>query len=243
MKKLSAIGLALGVVCVMCTVVVPSALAVSKLLANGSAITEDLEVSISGSLILKDNNPLVGNVEILCEGIFDGLIEPGTEGVLGFVNAVLMANGELLEESAADLEATRTGGDDIECTPITVCNNPTLVVAINLPWHLEVELAGGVYFFNFLELNEAGLSAGYSISCKTIFGTSTVFCDGLVRAEILEDASGNANTEFNPATSGKTLCSDGTEGTVESAPLETGGPKEEPIVDTKDGALISLSEN
>jgi hypothetical protein len=224
MKKIHTLSLGLFAVLALCAFAAPSALAVSRLLANGAIINEDLPITVGGELLLKSSL----GFQVLCSGIFDGLIEP--EGILGFINEVLTLEKTLVAFTANDLVGPKEG-DKLNCTPVGCENASVLVVALNLPWHIEVELEGTNYFLDFLEEG----SPGYNIECKFLGITSKVFCDGLVRAELLTNAEGDATAWFNEATAGETSCSDGTKGKLQSE------GEEPPLVD-ETGALITFSE-
>lgn len=196
MRKIHALSLALVAVFSFAAFMVASASA-SELLANGNIISasENLEATLLGTLALTDVNASV-KPEVLCEGIFDLLIENGT---LAFVNAVLMDNGELLAENALNLAGTSVAGDDIECEAMSVCTNPTLVVALNLPWHIELELSGTAYLMHFLSgTEEAGKEPEYNVDCNVpLIGLQEDVCDGLTLASLTEPVVGDVEAEFN----------------------------------------------
>ena len=77
---------------------------------------------------------ILGNPDLLCNGILDGMIESG--GKLGFIEELLMLNGENLESNMLD------------CTDHNnLCSKgepeKALVAAQGLPWHFEVVSVGG----------------------------------------------------------------------------------------------------
>lgn len=227
MRKLRIISFALFAILAVGAYMTSSAFAVSELLANGATISGDLPISITGTLLLEDEGA-PGKPDIVCQGIFDGLFESGT---LGFINEVLMSNGELLEATIKDLTAT-VSGDDIECTSANgTCSGTVLVVALHLPWHLELELlADGSWMLDFLE--EAGKEPAYALDCSTIFGLVEDVCDGLVYATLDQNGVGDVLALFAVTKEGNCTLGGTASGALSGEGL---------IVDTADGATFDFN--
>jgi len=191
--------------------VASAAFAESEILANGNMIlaSEDLLFQILGELLLEDTGA-TGKPDILCTIILDGLFESGT---LAFINEVLHDTGELLSATINDLSGS-VEGDDVECVDMNnVCSSPVLLVAIHLPWHLQLELLAGdteePYMWDLLE--ETGKEPAYAIDCNTILGLIEDVCDGLLEMYLLDLGMGNVDAGFLPIRQGN--CSQGGVGT------------------------------
>jgi hypothetical protein len=113
MRKIGVVTLALMGLFMVGAMTAGSALATTpQILAGGKTITELLFFQISGELLLEDTkSSVLGNPDLLCSGIFDGMIEPG--GALGFIEELLMLSGELLNELGV---LNGAGNDMIDCT-------------------------------------------------------------------------------------------------------------------------------
>jgi hypothetical protein len=199
MRKFYGSALALLSVFAVGGYVASAAFAESELLANGNVIlaSENLLIEVKGELLLEDTGA-PGKPDILCTGTFDLLHETGT---LAFINDVLDSNGELLAASLSNLAGVSTAGDDIECADMSgTCSGVVLVVALNLPWHLELELLAGdaeePYMLDFLE--EAGKQPEYAIDCNSLLGLVEDQCDGLVYAFLLDLGAGDVTVGFLP---------------------------------------------
>jgi hypothetical protein len=204
MRKFYGLALALLSVFAVGGYVASAAFAESEILANGNVIlaSEDLLFELKGELLLEDTGA-PGKPDILCTGTFDGLFESGT---LAFINEVLDTAGELLiDSSLLNLGGILTTGDDVECVDMSgTCMGVVLVVAFNLPWHLELELLTGdteePYMLDFLE--EANKEPEYAINCNTLLGLVEDQCDKLVYAFLLDLGSGDVTAGFLPAPEG-----------------------------------------
>jgi len=225
MRKLHVLALALVAVFAFAAISATSALAASELLGNAATISE-LAAQITGSLLLEDTKA-TGKPDVLCEGIFDVLLVNGT---LTFIEQVLMSNGELLAATVNNLEKA-VEGDDIECTDdSSICSAPVLVVAVNLPWHVELELISELYKLHFLSgSEEAGKEPGYVVDCNSLLGLVEDICEGLVFAEMVAEAGG-VEAKFN---------------SIEEASCSQGGAKAADIVGTglieETGVTFSLN--
>jgi len=202
MRKFYGLALALLSVFAVGAYVASAAFAESQILANGNVIlaSENLEFTLKGELLLEDSGA-PGKPDVLCTGAFDGLFESGT---LAFINEVLDTAGELLVASINDLLGL-VEGDDVECTDMAgTCMGTVLVVALHLPWHLEIELLTAdteePFMFDFL--NEAGKEPAYAIDCITLLGLVEDVCDGLVEAYLLDLGAGDVTAGFLPILQG-----------------------------------------
>jgi hypothetical protein len=243
-KKIHVIWFALLAIFAFGAFSATSALAVPEILANGAKIAAgvDLHLELEGELLLSDvNAPAILDVE--CSGIFDGLVEaPGT---LIFINEVLMLDKTLLAasgEGVLNLAGTEINtGDDVECIEkANLCIPPVLVVALNLPWHVEIELTEppDTYRANFLE--EAGHEPEYYVDCKfRELGGVLVedVCDGLVEARLENDAlSGDLLAAFEEGFGPNGSCALGGAGSGRLLSLT-----DSQVTDPDDGAFITVS--
>lgn len=255
MKRFHLIGLVVLAVFALSAVAVSSASAVSKLLlgsaGSGTEITELTNIEIIGSLLLEDAG-IVPKADVLCTGIFDGMVEPG--GTLAYVEALLMENGELL----ADAE----GNDMVDCVDDNgTCEGEVLVSVLSLPWHIEIELDNNLqYLAHFLnqkeieELLEVGVGEPhYVVDCNTFLGLIEDLCEGLSSARLINTAEGLlgyfnelALTETWGAASETTNCSVGgmNQGLVVSVTLgnETDTEASGGLVQVAGGGALSVSE-
>lgn len=246
MRKIHALGLAFVAMFAFSAFTATSAFAVSKVLFNNAEIVALLNVEVTGELLLLDTNA-AGEPDILCSGIFDGMIEAG--GTLGFIEELLTLAKELL--------AGAGGGDLIECTDDkNACLNPVDVEVLNMPWHIEVLLdAGGQYLAHFLNgAEEAGKQPTYHIDCETVPFDLLVedLCEGLSSARLVNSAEGLlgyfnrlALTEAFGAASELTSCSVGGAGTGELVSVNAAGEDTEAsggLISPVGGGTLSVSE-
>jgi hypothetical protein len=243
-KKIHVIWFALLAVFAFGAFSATSALAVPEILANGAKIAAgvDLNLELEGELLLSDvSAPSILDVE--CSGIFGGLVEaPGT---LIFINEVLMLDKTLLaaaNEGVLNLGGTEINtGDDVECIEkANLCIPPVLVVALNLPWDVDIELTEppDTYRANFLE--EAGKQPEYYVDCKfTELGGILVedVCDGLVEARLENDPiTGDLLAAFEEGFGLNGSCALGGAGSGRLLSLT-----DSQVTDPDDGALITVS--
>ena len=197
MKKVHVVLLALFAVFAFAAVATASASA-AELLAGTNKITEKLPIAVTGELLLEDDKASVlGNPDLLCSGILDGTVEAG--GVLGFVEAALMLNGELLEGEAKE--------DMLDCTDMnSLCTKgeaeKVLLNVLGLPWHIEVELfetVAKVDLYRLAILREAGKVPAYEAICETSLGTLKDICETeelTTTNALLENTSEGLLSEF-----------------------------------------------
>jgi hypothetical protein len=203
MRKIRFVVLALFAVFAFGALLATSAFAESKILFKNANIETKLAFEVTGALLLEDM-AATGTPDILCNGSFDGLIEPG--GTLAYVEEVLTEGKELL--------AGETGGngkvnDLIECTEDkAVCSNPVDIEASELPWHIEVQLdlseSLEIYLAHFLslaeieELLEVGIGVPtWIVDCNSILGLVLDVCSGLSSARLFNSATGELLGSFN----------------------------------------------
>jgi hypothetical protein len=200
MRKHYGLALALLSVFAVSGYVASAAFAEDEILANGMSISANLPFELKGELLLEDSGA-PGKPDVLCTGTFDGLFESST---LAFINEVLDSNGELLAATLNDLSVP-VAGDDVECTDMSgTCSGVVLVVALHLPWHLELELLAGdteePWMLDFLE--EAGKEPAYAIDCNSLLGLVEDVCDKLVYAFLLDLEAGDVTAGFLPTLQG-----------------------------------------
>jgi len=129
------LGLALLAIFAFSVVATATASAELFLLAewlyNGAIIPSELLVESSGELLLEDNKvPILGKAMVLCSGILDGFVGPGSADLIT----------ELLNLGKEPISKVGLSGLALEgCTNQENCPEP-LVWAVNLPWETELEL-------------------------------------------------------------------------------------------------------
>jgi hypothetical protein len=187
----------LAAVFVFGAISVAPALAASKFLLGGSEITStQIGVKIApltGAKFLLEDVGMLQIVDLLCSGTFTGSIEPG--GTLVSFLLFLMSNEEALAETVLG-----KGGYDIECEDAKkVCTSPVLLVALNLVWHMNVELetllGGERYVLHLLE--EVEKEPEFYIDCNTALGLVEDYCKGLTIAELKNEAGAGVVAEFS----------------------------------------------
>ncbi len=134
----------------------------SRWRVDGLEITESLADEVIAELSLKEINvPIIGTVEILCSGIFDGTIS--TEG-----------NGqitELLSLSGTAISLVGLSGTPLECVNISKCPSP-LVWAVGLPWATQ----GAVSVETPEEFEEVIENAKFETRCAGVIGEPSDTC-------------------------------------------------------------------
>ena len=195
MRKIHTLGLMLFALLALGASTASSAFAASAFLLNGAEIKANVPATVTtnaNNLLLEDMG-VSPTPDILCSGSFDGTITGASLGVLLTIEAVLMlpetgeTEGLLLEETVL----TKVG-DDVECEDMNnVCSAPVLLVALNLPWHTEVELSGTTFLLHFLSgAEEAGKEPEYYLNCNTLIGLIEDFCHGLTNAQLVNGTGG-----------------------------------------------------
>jgi len=184
MRKFHVLGLALTATVMFAAFTAASAFAESELLAKGTTIAAgaELPIEITGELLLEDMGA-VGKPDILCTGIFDGhTVGPK----LAFITALLMSNGELLDENGG----TTGPNDMVDCVSDNgTCEGEVLVTVLNMPWHIEIELSGTTFLAHFLKAGEEGAgetttTPEYDVDCQTFLGLVEDKCGGLTFAKL-----------------------------------------------------------
>jgi len=189
MKKLYAVSLALVAVFALSALTASSAFAVTLLaewLLNGGVIATPDLVEIPGELTLVNTNGggLGVKVEILCSGILDGTVGPGSADL---ITELLNLAGEKIGEGLGTLE--------LVCTNTLNCTNPK-VWAEGLPWETEAELleqGTEVFFSDYL------LKGQYLAEC-TILGVAVEeLCEAGITATELKNEGNNVINTFSDA--------------------------------------------
>jgi hypothetical protein len=248
-RKIYLLGLALLAVFASSALAATSAFAESEILLGGNAIAKLVPITITGELLLEDIN-FNPKIDVMCQGIFDGMIEPG--GKLAFIEELLNISGELLNEAGV---LNGAGNDMIDCLalPEADCSGGVALVTVNLDgttlWKVDVILEGSAYLAHFLETAEAGetnvVTPMYTVDCVApLIGLVEDLCEGLSTARLYMQGTtlrGSFNslaiTEPFGANSQLTFCSQGgaNSGLLES---EKGG-----VPDTEEsGGVIASPE-
>jgi len=191
MRKIQITVLAMFAVFAFGAFTASSALAESKILFKEEEIVAALKIEIVGALLLEDMKA-TGPPVVLCNGIFDGTIEP--KGTLVYIEELLTEGGVLLAGEGTN--------DLIECEDDkSICTNP-VDVEVNLPkWHVEViltlEASLEIFLAHFLktseitELKEVGVvQPEYIVDCNSILGLVLDTCSGLSSARLFNSAEG-----------------------------------------------------
>jgi hypothetical protein len=190
MRKLQIMGLALFAMFAFGSVLVTSAFAEEALwLEDGKDITVATSADTEG-LILLTNLTILGNVEIDCEGLFDGTVGPGMEDE---ITQILSSAGVLI--------GTNLTGTALNCTVENngLCNLNELAElwGDNLPWKSLIELMAVAPPAEFLDLlfGPAGKEPGYELRCNGI----TNLCEGNTSTGVTSTVGGDVTMEFNEA--------------------------------------------
>jgi hypothetical protein len=165
MKKIQIIGPMLFVVFALSAFAVSSAFASGELLLNGAKLTEtqEIPISISGELLFEDSGA-ASSPSIICSGTFDGHT---VGGKLLFIVELLTLAGV-------------AEGNLILCKKEKTCEGEAInFEALNLPWHLEIELMGSPSIYLGETLNETGKDPEYNIDCVVpLLGLEEDNCSG-----------------------------------------------------------------
>jgi hypothetical protein len=221
-----------------------SAFATPEILANGAKIAAgvDLHLELEGELLLSDvSAPAV--FDAVCSFIFDGLVE--TPGTLIFINEILMLDKTLLAasgEGVLNLAGTEVNtGDGIECTEVNnLCTGAVLVVPLNLPWDVDIELTEPPDTYRGDLLEEVSKQPEYYMDCKfTELGGLLLedVCDGLVEARVENNPmTGDLLAAFEEGFGPNGSCALGGAGSGRILSLT-----DSEFGDPDDGALITVS--
>ncbi|HEY5287012.1 MAG TPA: hypothetical protein VIJ50_07900 [Solirubrobacteraceae bacterium] len=166
MRKIKILGLAIVAVCVLGSIAVASASAAPEWLVGGAKMESSLLVESEGNLLLED---MTLGVDVTCSGKFIGTVGPGAKDL---ITEVL----DLENKNPLSCKASICEGELVAVTPV------------NLPWETELLLitVGGKEIMVDMLLG----SPGYSISCKTILGTTKDVCTGATASEEINVTGG-----------------------------------------------------
>jgi hypothetical protein len=187
MRKVHILGLAMFAVLAFSVVSTAVASAETALwLANGNEITAPILAETAGELLLENVIPLIGTIDILCSGIFDGFVS--SEGK-DEVTEVLNLSG--VAEKPLNCTVHSSTNSSL-CAENELAN----VEPINLPWLSQLELSTEAAFTD--DLGSGSKLPGYKVECVTtkskntceglIFGTSTNNTGGVLQVSLLEEA-------------------------------------------------------
>jgi hypothetical protein len=243
-KKIHVIWFALLAVFAFGAFSATSAFATPEILANGAKIAAgvDLHLELEGELLLSD----VGAPSVLdfeCSSVLDALVEaPGT---LIIINEILMLDKTLLAasgEGVLNLAGTEINtGDDVECTEKAgLCTGAVLVVALDLPWDVNIGLTEPPDTYRARFSGEAGKEPEYYVDCKFAELGGILIedkCDGAVEALLENDAlTGDLLAEFIEGFGPNGACALG--GANSGVLLSL---TDSQVTDPDDGALITVS--
>ena len=192
MKKLHILGIALAAMFVASAMVVSTAsAAVTFLLAEwlnaGAAITTAQASSAEGELELVSLNGggLGVKVKVLCSGILDGTVGPGSEGTIT----------KLLSLTGVEVPTTALSGTGLSCTNDENCTEPLVWADLETSWKTELELMidGTETFFVNLILN-----GGYYVECLILGITTNELCNSVETAvQTTNEAGGLVDQLFS----------------------------------------------
>lgn len=186
MIKIKALGLALVAMFALSAMVVATASAelafeLALWLNNGSDINSELLEDQEGSFEVED---ALSGAAFLCSALFEGTVGPGS---LDLITMIYDLVGNLVEELD---EAGATKG--LECEGVKICETPSEIWPLKLPWLTEVEqnLPDGTFW----ELTFSGGNGkpAYFILCLFLGGSVNSLCEPPEGAEyeILNVAGG-----------------------------------------------------
>jgi hypothetical protein len=231
MRKIQTLMFIVLAMCMLGVFVASSAFAVETLpaeyLAGGAVIPEGsslaIDVANAGTtlLLLEDMNATGGKVDILCSGLFVGVITGPKDALINEVLNLAMTEKDILCEIMSEAKGACQGTE-------------ALVEAVNLPWLAEPLLVGTTRFAIDLLEDGKGLP-GYATTCKTILGEVTDTCTGATAAEARNAGTG-LEGEFQETEEITTPGSCSLGGANQGLLFGTGI-----ITDTGDGSLLSIS--
>jgi hypothetical protein len=162
--------MALAVVFAFSAVGASSSFAAPKWLVSGVEATGN-PVDSEGLLELSDTKaPIVGLSTIHCEGVLDGTVSASGADL---VTEVLTGG------AGSEKVGTALSGTALKCTAVAGCESGTdiEVWVDNLPWHTQLEEAGGVIYDTLFGAG-AEKEPGYEVLCL-VFGVNVVdLCEG-----------------------------------------------------------------
>lgn len=183
MKKFHLIWLALVATVAFGAISAASASAeVALWLINGGDITALTTTTTTGSLNLI-NKTILGNITVLCEGIFDGSV--GAEGEDEITKLLSLAGVEIPE--------TLTAGTGLSCivdagSSLCATNELAEVWPMNLPWHTQLLLEGEGYKDELGTGSVNGKEPGYHVFCT--ISKAENLCEGIISSVIKNGTSG-----------------------------------------------------
>ncbi len=159
-------------------------------LVNNTGVTATLPVDFEAQELLWETKTVLGNVDVLCSGLFDGTI--GEDGV-GELAEMLSLNGELISLTALT-------GLALECVSDTtsLCSNPAKLWMVNLPWPtlLELLVDGTEEFLVYLIMMKGASNPGWEVECAN--GLSDE-CTALEFVSKMTNLAGGVDTMFEEA--------------------------------------------
>ncbi len=180
MKSFRSFGVALIAMLAFGTVAAASASAeittlLAEWLVNNVAVTTTLPAVGETETLLLGSQTILGNLDILCGGLFDGTIGPD-----GSDEAV-----ELLNLSGEQISLKGLEGLALECASDTtsLCTNPAKVWALNLPWPtlLVLLVVGTEEFLADLGLMKGETNPGWEFECANGLTDECISLEAVVK--------------------------------------------------------------
>ncbi len=159
-------------------------------LVNNVGVTATLPVDSEAQELLLETKTVLGNVDVLCSGLFDGTI--GENGV-DELTELLSLNGELIS-------LTALSGLALECVSDTtsLCANPAKVWAVNLPWPtlLVLLVDGTEEFLADLILMKGAANPGWEVQCANGLSDECTALEGITK---MTNLAGGVDAMFEEA--------------------------------------------
>jgi hypothetical protein len=152
----------------------------------------------TGVILLEDSKvPLAGKVDILCSGIDEGWVGPGS---LDEVTLITSLSGS--ETTEKWIACTRSEGCEADPTPPEAR-------AVGLPWVTELLLEGTIFLDDIV--GKAGEEAGWEVRKCLVFGTETSdkCVSNASSADIDNTTEGDVIALFSPTFTTNALCTVG----------------------------------
>jgi len=170
MKRLQILGVALVAVFAVSAMVASLASAavtflLAEWLAAGAAITTAQASDAEGELelVALNGGGFGVKVKVLCSGILDGTVGPGSEGTVT----------KLLSLTGVEIPTTALSGTGLTCTNDENCTEPLVWADLESPWKTELELmidGTETFFVNLI------LAGGYYVECLILGITTNELC-------------------------------------------------------------------
>jgi hypothetical protein len=197
MKRFRLLGVALAAVFAVGVVLASSASAtvtflLAEWLANGVAVTAELNTITEGTILLEDEQTLAGKSAVICSGVLRGRV--GEDG-LDVVSEVLNLANELVS-------STPLVGLPLECEKETFCEG-ALVWPENLPWETLLELMEVTppeppeIFLVDLLFEGTGGKPAWDIECTTSPLKPSDLCEGEAAIKLTLEGGSLLLAEFN----------------------------------------------